>query len=317
MYELYEDCRLCPRGCAVDRAEGQRGFCGQGARTRVAWAGLHFGEEPLLGGKDGSGAIFFSGCTLKCAGCQNHQISRRGLGRELSPPGLSELMLELQKRGAQNINLVTATQFAPAVCAAVDRARRRGLDLPVLWNSSGYERAATLELLQETVDVYLPDCKTLDSELARRLMSAADYPQVAQEALLRMADSRPLLVKNGRICRGVIVRHLVLPGFLEQSRRVLEWFSRKLKDRALLSLMLQYTPPRRRSAAPDRPVSRREYRRLLGWLEELDIEDGYIQEPACGPDWLPDFTRRNPFPPGQAVTVWHFSQDPRTGKNRP
>lgn len=311
---LYTECRLCPRDCGVDRSEDERGYCGQGARARIAWAGLHRGEEPPLVGTQGSGTVFFSGCTLKCGSCQNCQISHQGLGREVSLGQLSELMLKLQGRGSANINLVTASHFTPSVIAAAASARKRGLSIPVVWNSSGYERMSTLDLLEETVDVYLPDCKTLDPQVSRRLMGAADYPEAVRAAVSKMVRDRPLDFEEQHLRRGVIVRHLVLPGLLDSSRGVLEWFARRLKGRALLSLMFQYTPvsPEARlqeiepQQGPRRTVSRREYDRVLSWLEEMDIEDGFIQEPACNDDWLPDFTRRNPFPDGQAVPIWHY-----------
>ena len=242
MNEFYENCSLCPRNCGVNRLREERGYCGESARMKVAWAGLHFGEEPPLIGKGGSGTIFFTGCTLKCDSCQNCQLSRQGLGREISSGELEQLMLRVQEGGAENINLVTATHFAPTIVESVAAARNQGLSIPVVWNSSGYEKLSTLQLLKGTVDVYLPDCKTLDSSLSRPLLGAANYPEVVQPALQRMIEDKPLTVAEGHLRQGVIVRHLVLPGLLEQSREVLRWFARHLKDRALLSLMFQYTP---------------------------------------------------------------------------
>lgn len=336
MYELYENCRLCPRNCGVDRLRGEKGFCGEGAQIKLAWAGLHFGEEPPLIGRGGSGTFFFTGCTLKCDSCQNCQLSMHGLGREMSAGELIRLMLRIQDRGAENINLVTATHFVPTVVASVAAARIQGFSLPVVWNSSGYEQISTLQLLKETVDVYLPDCKTLDPMLSRSLMGAADYPKVVQLALLKMIEDKPLIKEHEQIRQAVIVRHLVLPGLPEQSREVLRWFARHLKDRALLSLMFQYTSPTfgrsgaavvgcrsgegnnieerdaEAEATPSPPahlhrtVNRREFGQILSWLQELGIEDGFLQEPARNSDWLPDFTQTNPFPEGQAVPIWHY-----------
>jgi putative pyruvate formate lyase activating enzyme len=315
MDSAYRGCRLCPRLCGVDRTSGQRGFCCQSDAIRLAWAGLHFGEEPPVTGTGGSGAIFFSGCTLGCPYCQNEQLSRHRMGRAISEAELAGIMLRLQERGAENLNLVTGTQFVPGIVRAVMDAREQGLSLPVLWNSSGYERLETLEALQEIVDVYLPDCKTVDEELSARLLGVADYPRVAREALACMVAAKPLLlVREGetvRILRGVIVRHLVLPGLLESTRRVLRWFSGTLQGQALLSIMFQYTP-NGRAASPGRGgVSRRrlfppEIRRVTEWLEALEIEEGFVQEAAEEDLWLPDFRRKNPFPPGQAVPVWHW-----------
>jgi putative pyruvate formate lyase activating enzyme len=314
MHELYTECRLCPRNCGVVRSQDEQGYCGESDRLRIAWAGLHRGEEPPLIGEHGSGTIFFSGCTLKCGSCQNCQISHQGLGKEVSAGKLREMMLRLQDRGAANINLVTASHFAPSVAESTGGARKQGLSIPVVWNSSGYEQLSTLDLLRETVDVYLPDCKTLDADVSRRLMGAPDYPVVAQAALLRMMEDKPLIVKGEQILQGVIVRHLVLPGLLDQSREVLEWFAGQGQGRALLSLMFQYTPlspegggqGRKLQQSSQRRVCRREYEEVLSWLEELGIEDGFIQDPARSDDWLPDFTQLNPFPVGQAVPLWHY-----------
>jgi putative pyruvate formate lyase activating enzyme len=328
-------CRLCPRACGADRRSRPAGFCRQGAGIRAAWAGLHFGEEPPLTGSGGSGTIFFSGCTLKCRYCQNDQLSRRGLGRVLSSGELAGLMLALEREGAENVNLVTGSQFAPAIAEAAAQARRQGLSIPLLWNSSGYESLSTLELLAPWIDVYLPDCKTLDPGLSRRFMGAPDYPQAAREALPAMAEARPLRFEGERLRQGVIVRHLVLPGFLESTREVLAWFRERLYGRALLSVMLQYTPNRRaagseagsgpraqvgapaasgpragggeRGRPPARRVNREEFLQVQGLLEELSIEQGFIQEPEPDSDWLPDFTRRNPFPRGQARPLWHYA----------
>ncbi len=310
MHDLYTECRLCPRNCGVDRSQGEIGYCGESALMRIAWVGLHLGEEPPLTGQKGSGTIFFAGCTLKCGSCQNWQISHAGIGREVSSRQLQSLMLRLQERGATNINLVTASHFTPSVVEAVADARRQGLLIPVVWNSSGYENLSTLYLLKETVDMYLPDCKTLDAAVSRHLMGAADYPEAVKPALLKMAQDKPLIFEEEQFRQGVMIRHLVLPGLLDQSREVLEWFSAHLKGKALLSLMFQFTPTSSggegSSVHPQRTVNQMEHERVLSWLVELGIDHGYVQDPAPSVDWLPDFTRLNPFPDGQAVPVWHY-----------
>ena len=310
IHDLYGECRLCPRNCGVDRLHGKIGYCGESAWMRIAWAGLHLGEEPPLLGEKGSGTIFFSGCTLKCGSCQNCQISHEGIGREISSGELRSLMLRLQERGSANINLVTAGHFTPSIVEVVAEARRRGLAIPVVWNSSGYETISTPERLKETVDVYLPDCKTLDPEVSGRLMGAADYPEVVRPVLLKMVEDKPLIFEREQLRQGVMIRHLVLPGLLDQSREVLEWFAGHIRDRALLSLMFQFTPLRQEAqwdaVHPQRTVNLREYQRVLSWLEELEINHGYVQGPARSDDWLPDFTRLNPFPRGQSVPLWHY-----------
>ena len=283
---------------------------------RAAWAGLHFGEEPPVTGRGGSGTIFFTGCTLKCRFCQNDQLSRSGLGAELDAEQLAGLMLRLQSEGAENVNLVTGSHFAPGIVQAVRLARARGLTLPLVWNSSGYESRAALELLAPWIQVWLPDCKTLDPELARSLMGAPDYPQVVREALAFMVEARPLDWEGERLRQGVIVRHLVLPGHPGSTREVLAWFRERLYGRAQLSLMVQYTPNRRApgqadaESGPSRRVSAAEHEQVLTWLEELGIEEGFIQEPEPGSEWLPDFSRPDPFPEGQARAVWHFADGP-------
>jgi len=307
-HESYESCTLCPRNCGVNRLQAERGFCGESAQVRVAWAGLHRGEEPPLVGEHGSGTIFFSGCTLKCDSCQNCQLSREGMGAEVSDSGLVEMMLRLQERRAANINLVTASHFAPSAVEVIVKARQRGLSIPVVWNSSGYEKASTLELLRPVVDLYLPDCKTLDARLSRSLMKANNYPQIVRSAVLKMVAGKPPHYAGGKLRRGVIMRHLVLPDLLEQTREVLCWFAAELKGRALLSLMFQFTPVHRETEGmlARRTISVSEYEEVLSWLEELEIEEGFVQDPADSDEWLPDFTRLNPFPQDQAEPLWHY-----------
>jgi len=309
---LYAHCQLCPRACGTDRLGGSAsngGFCGEGAELRLAFAGLHRGEEPPLSGQGGSGTVFVSGCNLGCAFCQNGQISQKPrLGRTVSPDEFTALCLELQNRGAENINIVTGSHAIPAIAHCLSAAKTAGLRLPVLWNSSAYENPETLELLDGRIDTWLPDLKTLDSSLAARFFNAPDYPQVAVQAILWMLRNRP---------GGVIIRHLILPGYLESTRAVLRWFADNAKGRATngsivahsnaqLSLMTQYTPMAGVGNAPGRFLDKREYETVLGWLEEFGIEDGFCQELAAGSDWLPDFNRPNPFSSDLSVAVWHF-----------
>jgi putative pyruvate formate lyase activating enzyme len=276
--------------------------------VRAACACLHFGEEPPITGKGGSGTIFFSGCTLKCGFCQNWQVSRCGAGSELSPEDLAQICLRLQEAGAENINAVTGTQFVPGILEAVSVARSRGLTIPMVWNSSGFEKPEIVAMLAGEVSFFLPDLKTLDPRLARERFHAADYPERVREAILAMVDARPLEWKDDGPVKGVIVRHLVLPGCLPHTREVLAWFRQNLHGRALLSLMFQYTPiPGQELPAPfDRMVTREEHGEALGFLEELGIEDGYFQEPAPDSAWLPDFQRPRPFSAELSRMVWHY-----------
>jgi putative pyruvate formate lyase activating enzyme len=309
MKNPYKTCLLCPRSCGVDRsAPGARGFCKESADLRIAAAVLHSGEEPPLVGKNGSGTIFVSGCNLGCVFCQNHQISQGegenpGLGRAVSTETFSEICLALSQRGAENINIVTGSHAIPAIVQGLVAAKEAGLRIPVLWNSSAYETPQALELLRDHVDIFLPDLKTLDSETAAQFFNAPDYPETAAAAILKMI---------GMAREKVIVRHLILPGCLESTRRVLRWFADNAMKRAAnaaceLSLMTQYTPiPGRTQTAPKRYISEADYETVLEWLEEFGIEDGYYQEPVVGSDWLPDFRRPNPFSSELSVPVWHW-----------
>jgi putative pyruvate formate lyase activating enzyme len=302
----------------VDRLAGSRGFCGETGALRIASAGIHRGEEPPITGSGGSGTIFVTGCNLRCRFCQNWQISRAGLGREVGEAELVRICLALQEAGAENINLVTGSHAAPALVSGVRAARGQGLAIPVLWNSSAYESPGTLDLLKDTVDVYLPDLKTLDPALSASLFHAPDYPETAQAAILRMLEFRPLRYSPaGVLVSGVIIRHLVLPGRLDATREVLRWFARHARGRAVLSLMTQYTPvpapeglppepPELR--APDRFVSKEEYGTLLAWLEDPEIGEGFYQELVRdrNRNRLPDFTRPNPFPPELSTPLREF-----------
>jgi putative pyruvate formate lyase activating enzyme len=321
---------LCPRRCGVNRREGKRGYCGENAELRIAAAVLHHGEEPPLTGNRGSGTVFVSGCTLGCVFCQNWQISQDGMGTALTEAEFVRICLELQARGAANINLVTGSHAAPALAAGIAAAKTEGLALPVLWNSSAYESAAALDLLADTVDVYLPDLKTLDCGTARRFFRAPDYPGHAVRAVLTMMDQRTLRFAEASpagpgtpagsgsvpaLLSGVVIRHLVLPGHLGSTREALRWFARYAQGRALLSLMMQYTPAGREvlrtgsgETGPVRAMNRREYETVLGWLEEFGIEDGFCQELVSGGDWLPDFRRENPFG-ALADPVWHWAKE--------
>jgi putative pyruvate formate lyase activating enzyme len=250
--------------------------------------------------------------------CQNHQISREGLGRSVSGEEFARICLALEARGAENINIVTGSHGVPAIVLGVAAARSRGLSVPVLWNSSAYESIETLGLLETVVDVYLPDLKTLDSSLARRFFHAPDYPEYAAGAILKMLEFRGTLrfghsrggvgetVPPGKvqvITAGVIIRHLMLPDQPESTREVIRWFAENCRGRALLSLMTQYTPV---GDGPGRYVNEREYEMVLRWFDEFGIEEGFYQELSPDNEWLPDFKQRNPFLSGLSLPVWHW-----------
>jgi putative pyruvate formate lyase activating enzyme len=289
----------------VNRLEGQRGFCGETADLRLAFAGIHKGEEPPITGAGGSGTIFVSGCNLGCAFCQNYQLSKEGIGRTVSTEEFAEICLALQERGAENINIVTGSHAAPALAFGITAARKKGLSIPVLWNSSGYDGMESIEILKDIVNVYLPDLKTIDSNFAEKFFNAPDYGEHATAAILKMTEYRELRLDETMLS-GVMVRHLVIPGFLENTRQVLAWFAEHCKGKAFLSLMTQYTPVRAGATIPRRYVSEDEYTAVLSMLDEFRIDDGFYQELVRGSDWLPDFTRANPFSSELSVPVWHY-----------
>lgn len=316
----YEVCRVCPKKCGVNRNIGEKGFCGETAELRIAWAGLHFGEEPPVTGKGGSGTIFITGCNLRCAFCQNFQISQQGMGTSLSCDEFLSLCLRLQAAGAENINIVTGSHAVPALKKGLEQAKKTGLHIPVVWNTSGYETVESILSLQTAVDGWLPDIKTLDSALAEKLFAAVDYPVIAQRAIEAMAALSPLSFVQaeseaypfGKLVSGVIVRHLALPGKIRQTAAVLQWFAKKLKDSALLSLMTQYTPV---SANPrtayiktfeNRLLNSGEDNRLRHLLEYFAIDDGFYQELVSETDWLPDFMRVNTFSSALSKPLWHW-----------
>jgi putative pyruvate formate lyase activating enzyme len=322
MEREYESCSICPRDCRVNRNTGERGFCGETADLRVAWAGLHFGEEPPVTGKGGSGTIFITGCNLRCKFCQNFQISQDAMGRAVDSGEFASIALALQTAGAENINIVTGSHAIPAIATGLRVARARGLSIPILWNSSAYENVEALALLDGLVTVWLPDLKTLNSELAGNVFQAPDYPKAAKKAIRFMAERSPLEIAHtdgsaypaGKIVSGVIVRHLALPGKIADSELALRWFAEHLEGKALLSLMTQYTPVTKSphiadlDAFPDRPLEKAEYRRLTELLEELGIDTGFYQELIEDTEWLPDFNRTQPFSSALARPIWHWSE---------
>jgi putative pyruvate formate lyase activating enzyme len=282
---------------------------------RIASASIHRGEEPPITGNGGSGTVFITGCTLGCVFCQNWQISQAGQGRVVSAGEFAGICLALEKKGAENINLVTGSHAIPALIGGIHVAREQGLAIPILWNSSAYEGVEALSLLADTVDVYLPDLKTLDREISRRFFRAPDYPEHAAAAILKMLESRGTLKfkENGVLVSGTVIRHLVLPGYLEATREVIRWFADHARGRSLLSLMTQYTPVKgiaadKTGGAPERYINSEEYEQVCGWLEEFGIEEGFFQELVQDSEWLPDFNRINPFSSELSQPVWHWKK---------
>lgn len=286
-------CNLCPRQCGANR-DIEKGRCGCGGKIKAARAALHFWEEPCISGSRGSGTVFFSGCTLQCCYCQNHEISHGGFGKEISKERLAEVFLGLQAKGAHNINLVSATPYIPWVCQALDIARP-ALHIPVVYNCGGYERAETIRALDGYVDIYLPDIKYCSSELSRRYSGAVDYFEVASEAVREMITQTDGLQYDaeGMLQKGVIIRHLVLPGARKDSMAVLQWMAENLPgDKFLLSLMSQYTPTARTKEFPEinRRITSMEYDSVVAEAVRLGLTGGFMQQRSSASEaFIPPF----------------------------
>ncbi len=341
----YKSCTLCPRNCGVNRLEGELGFCRETADLRIATATIHFGEEPPVTVLGGSGTIFITGCNLRCAFCQNYQISQNGMGRTVDSDEFADICLRLQDEKAENINIVTGSHVIPSVVAGLERAKIRGLKIPVCWNSSAYETIEALEMLDGLVDIWLPDMKTLNPLISDSVFKAPDYPSVNKKAIRWMINHAPLKfetvadVTSGDIAAekrfggqtiekmlsGVIVRHLVLPGRLEDTRLVLDWLKKHAdvddsgRARACISIMSQYTPVKfdetemnRRKPALDcfqhRLMNENEFDAVQQMIADYDFSYLFYQELTEDTDWLPDFNNFQPFSNELSRTIWHWRQ---------
>lgn len=290
----YENCLLCPRKCGINRRTGQTGVCGVSSEIKVARAALHYWEEPCISGKRGSGAVFFSGCSLHCVFCQNREISDGKEGKVISKERLSDIFMELADKGANNINLVTPGQYIPDIVWAVNDAKSRGMKLPIIYNTSGYENVTELKLLEGIVDVYLPDFKYMDSTLSAMYSRAKDYPSVEKQALSEMVRQQPDVVIDdvtGLIQKGVIVRQLLLPGHVNDAKAVLKYLYDTYHDHVYISMMSQFTPIALKDYPEiNRTVTRREYERLVDYALEIGITNAFIQEGDVAKDsFIPAF----------------------------
>lgn len=282
---MQKKCTLCPRNCSVDRENGERGICGQTNEVKVARAALHFWEEPCISGAEGSGAVFFSGCSLHCVFCQNEEIANGTVGKVITIERSAEIFLELQEKGANNINLVTPGQFVPQIKKALTLAREKGLNLPIVYNTSSYESLDVIKSLDGFVDIYLPDFKYMDSELSAKYSHAPDYAKVAKEVIAEMVrqTGKPVFENNddeGLLKKGTIVRHLMLPGCMKDSKAVVRYLYETYGNDIYISIMSQFTPLPNVGNYPElnRKVTEDEYEELVDYAIELGLEQGFIQE---------------------------------------
>ena len=278
-------CDLCPRKCLVDRKKGEKGICGQTENLKVARAALHFWEEPCISGDAGSGAVFFSGCPLHCVFCQNENIANGTVGKEISLERLVDIFLELQEKRANNINLVTPGHFVPQIVKALDHARKEGLTLPVVYNTSSYETVDTIKMLEGYVDIYLPDFKYMSLVLSKKYSHAPDYAEVAKAAIAEMVRQTGKAVfvngdEDNLILSGTIVRHLTLPGCMADSMLILKYLHDTYGDMIYISIMNQFTPLSNLEKYPElnRRITDEEYETLVDYAIEIGIENGFIQE---------------------------------------
>ncbi len=288
------ECNICPRECNKDRSV-EIGFCGVSEEPKVARAFLHMWEEPCISGIKGSGTVFFSGCNLKCVYCQNYHISQNNFGKTISLERLKDIFSELIKQGAHNINLVNPSHYVKVITEVISELKASGeLAVPVVYNSNGYETVETLKALEGLIDVYLPDMKYANEDIAYKYSKAKDYPEVSKKAVLEMyrQTGSPVLNDEGIIQKGLIIRHLILPGHTRDSINVLNWIKENLPEGVFVSLMSQYTPYYAAEKYPEinRPITRREYEKVVNHLYKLGLEEGYVQErQSADTQFIPDF----------------------------
>jgi putative pyruvate formate lyase activating enzyme len=291
---ILKDCTLCPRECHVDRTAGKKGYCKATDELVVARAALHMWEEPCISGEEGSGTVFFSGCALGCVYCQNSNIAKGLAGKMITIERLAEIFTELQDKGANNINLVTPSHYVPQIIEAINISRKKGMTLPFVYNCGGYERVETLKLLDGYIDIYLPDLKYLSNEPAVKYSNCKDYFTVAAKAIEEMVRQ----VKNasfddrGIMQKGVIVRHLTLPGYLEDSKRIIKYLYETYGDTIFISIMNQYTPIANNTTYPElnRKITEEEYEELVDYAIDIGVENGFIQEGETALEsFIPEF----------------------------
>lgn len=282
MLEELEKCTLCPHQCGVNRSKGKLGRCKASDKVKIALYSTHDFEEPCISGKKGSGTVFFSNCNLNCIYCQNYEISQLGKGKEISIEELANIFLKQQEKDVENINLVTPTSYVPQIIEAIKIAKSKGLKLPIVYNTNGYEKIETLKMLDGFVDVYLPDFKYFNSELGKKYSKVENYFEITNKAIKEMVKQvgKPKINEEEILEKGVLIRHLVLPNQIEDSKKVLKWIKENFKDEVLVSIMAQYFPTylAKETKELNRKLTKKEWKEIENYVEQLDIKRGYIQE---------------------------------------
>lgn len=292
--EELKSCNICPHKCGVNRLNGIKGRCKCDNKIKIALASVHNYEEPCISGKNGSGTVFFSNCNLNCIYCQNYEISQLGKGKEITIEHLAQIFIKQQEKNVNNINLVTPTMYVPQIIEAIKIARKKGLNIPIIYNSNGYENVETIKKLNGYIDIYLPDLKYYSNEIAVKYSKAPNYFEIATKAILEMINQvgAPEFDENGLIKRGVIIRHLVLPGHIQNSKHILKWLKENVNSRAYVSVMAQYFPTYKAKEDKylNRKLTNKEYSEIEQYLYLLDIENGYMQDLGKHEEeYVPDF----------------------------
>ena len=279
---LLKSCTICPHNCKVNRLEGKLGRCRSGKNIKIALSSLHYAEEPCISGKNGSGTVFFSNCNLKCIDCQNYEISHLGKGNEITKEELADIFIKEQNAGAHNINLVTPTMYVPQIIEAIRIAKSKGLNLPIIYNTNGYENVETIKRLEGYVDVYLPDLKYYSDEVAKKYSGIDNYFKFASNAIKEMINQVgfPSFDENGMIVKGVIIRHLVLPNHLQNTKNILKWIKENLPKEVWVSVMAQYFPTykAKEDELLNRKLKHKEYKEIEEYMYLLNLENGYLQD---------------------------------------
>lgn len=294
MIEELNKCTICPWECKINRNDKRIGKCRGTNNAKIALVSLHFFEEPCITGKNGSGTVFFSNCNLKCKFCQNYEISQYGKGKEITIEELADIFIEQQKRGAENINLVTPTSYVYQIIEAIKIAKKNGLKLPIIYNTNAYENVETIKALEGYIDIYLPDFKYMDKKIAKQYSGVEDYPEIAKKAIVEMQKQvgNAQIDSKGIIRKGLIIRHLILPNNTENSKQVLKWINDNLPKETYVSVMAQYfsTYLAKKDKTLNRKISKREYKKVEDYLYSLNIENGYIQDLGDNEEcYVPEF----------------------------